>query len=96
MSARPSHPPRKMKSKSRRTKNIPSTIPHQSTNKRSLLTDKSPPDVKTMIGSIDLRQVAETNGRYLGGFQCRNNVFNTNIEVLERRIKITCKCKCNL
>ena len=53
-------------------------------------------DARALVGDINLREVAETPGRFLGGFQCKDNVFDMNIEVLERRLKITGKCKPNL
>ena len=89
--ARPAQPPGKKKQKTSRTKSVPSTVTQQS--KATSLSSEKSLDARTLVEGINLREVAETPGRFSGGFQCKDNVFNINVEVLERRLKITGKCK---
>ncbi|XP_028391391.1 uncharacterized protein LOC114516188 [Dendronephthya gigantea] len=100
LAAKPARPPGKTKQKTSKTIRVPSTFPRKTSpaagtsapRPAAVQNQSADSDAKAMVGNIDLRQVAETTGRYLGGFQCRDNVFDLNVECLERRLKITCKC----
>jgi hypothetical protein len=48
---------------------------------------------RAVVKNTDLRKIAETPGRYFAGFQCKDRVFDINVEVMERHLKINCKCK---
>ncbi|CAB3981767.1 deoxyribonuclease TATDN2, partial [Paramuricea clavata] len=87
LAARTAKPPGKIKRGTSRTEYVSSTLP---SSERSL--PSSEQSLRALVGNINLREVAETPGRYHGGFQCRDSVFDMNVEVLEQRLKITCKC----
>ena len=92
LAARPAKPPGKIKRGTSRTEYVSSTLP---SSERSLPSSEQSLDARALVGNINLREIAETPGRYHGGFQCRDSVFDMNVEVLEQRLKITCKCKWN-
>ena len=83
--------PVKLEPKTSRTEYVLATLPQHSPTRSSLSSDKSLA-ARVMVGNTDLGKVAETPGRYFGGFQCKDNVFDMNVEVIEQYLKITCKC----
>ena len=85
--------PGKVEPKTSRTENVRGTLHQHSSNIRNSLSSNKSMAARVMVGNTDLSKVAETPGRYFGGFQCKDHVFDMNVEVIEQHLKITCKCE---